>query len=108
LCTSSITGRQWPLDAAENIRCTSVIIGARCFLADLHPSPCGGFVIEANGRSIFHCGDSAYFPGFKEIGERHDVEIALLPIGATTASGREVHMIPEEAVQAFLELGAKN
>ena len=44
--------------------------GAR-FLADLHRG-FGGFVIEANGRSIFHCGDSAYFPGFKEIGERHD------------------------------------
>jgi len=46
--------------------------------------------------------------GFKEIGERHDVEIALLPIGAyDPPSGREVHMNPEEAVQAFLELRAK-
>jgi L-ascorbate metabolism protein UlaG (beta-lactamase superfamily) len=80
--------------------------GAR-FLADLHRG-FGGFVIQANGRSIFHCGDSAYFPGFKEIGERHDIEIALLPIGAyDPPSGREVHMNPEEAVQAFLELHAK-
>ena len=32
-----------------------------------------------------------------------------LPIGAYDApTGREVHMNPEEAVQAFLELGAKN
>ena len=66
----------------------------------------GGFVIEAHGRSIFHCGDSAYFPGFKEIGERFPIEIALLPIGAYDApSKREVHMNPEEAVRAFLELG---
>ena len=65
-------------------------------------------MIEVNGRSIFHCGDSAYFPGFKEIGERLDIEIALLPIGAyDPPSGREVHMNPEEAVQAFLELNAK-
>ena len=68
----------------------------------------GGFVLEANGRSIFHCGDSAYFPGFAEIGKRFDIEIALLPIGAYDApSRREVHMNPEEAVQAFLELGAE-
>ncbi len=68
----------------------------------------GGFVIEANGRSIFHCGDSAYFPGFKEIGGRYDIETALLPIGAyDPPSGREVHMNPEEAVQAFIELRAK-
>jgi len=95
-----------PLDALKISLTPCHHWGAR-FLADLHRG-FGGFVIEANGRSIFHCGDSAYFPGFKEIGERHDVEIALLPIGAyDPPSGREVHMNPEEAVQAFLELGAK-
>ncbi|HEY2799299.1 MAG TPA: MBL fold metallo-hydrolase [Chthoniobacterales bacterium] len=68
----------------------------------------GGFVIETNERSIFHCGDSAYFSGFEEIGKRFPIEIALLPIGAYDApSRREVHMNPEEAVRAFLELGAQ-
>ncbi len=68
----------------------------------------GGFHIEVEGRSIFHCGDSAYFEGFREIGKRYEIEIALLPIGAyDPPSGREVHMNPEEAVQAFKELGAK-
>jgi L-ascorbate metabolism protein UlaG (beta-lactamase superfamily) len=79
--------------------------GAR-LLADLHRG-FGGFVVKMDGRCIFHCGDSAYFDGFKEIGERHDIDIALLPIGAYDApTGREVHMNPEEAVQAFLELRA--
>ncbi len=68
----------------------------------------GGFVIEVGGRSIFHCGDTAYFEGFREIGERHPIDIALMPIGAyDPPSGREVHMNPEEAVRAFLDLGAK-
>jgi L-ascorbate metabolism protein UlaG (beta-lactamase superfamily) len=68
----------------------------------------GGFVIESAGRSIFHCGDSAYFSGFEEIGQRHPIEVALLPIGAYDApSKREVHMNPEEAVRAFLELRAR-
>jgi L-ascorbate metabolism protein UlaG (beta-lactamase superfamily) len=68
----------------------------------------GGYVIEVGGRSIFHCGDTAYFDGFREIGERHEIDLALLPIGAyDPPSGREVHMNPEEAVQAFLELRAK-
>jgi len=80
--------------------------GAR-FLADRHRG-FGGFIIEANGRTIFHCGDSAYFDGFQEIGERHQIEVALLPIGAyDPPSGREVHMNPEQAVQAFVELGAQ-
>ena len=68
----------------------------------------GGFVIEAGGRSIFHCGDTAYFDGFKEIGQRHAIDLALLPIGAyEPPSGRDVHMNPEEAIQAFVDLGAR-
>jgi L-ascorbate metabolism protein UlaG (beta-lactamase superfamily) len=80
--------------------------GAR-FLADRHRG-FGGFVIGTDSRSVFHCGDSAYFPGFKEIGERYKVEVALLPIGAYDPPlAREVHMNPEEAVRAFTELDAK-
>jgi len=68
----------------------------------------GGFIIEAGGRTIFHCGDTAYFDGFKEIGERFSIDVALMPIGAyDPPSGREVHMNPEEAVQAFLDLKAR-
>lgn len=79
--------------------------GAR-FLADLHRG-FGGFVLKMDGRTIFHCGDSAYFDGFKEIGDRYAIDIALLPIGGYDApTGREVHMNPEQAVQAFKELGA--
>jgi L-ascorbate metabolism protein UlaG (beta-lactamase superfamily) len=80
--------------------------GAR-FLADQHRG-FGGFVIRAGDRTVFHCGDTAYFPGFKEIGDRFKIDIALLPIGAYDPPlAREVHMNPEEAVQAFLELRAK-
>ncbi len=68
----------------------------------------GGFVLSAGERSVFHCGDTAYFEGFGEIGRRCPVEIALLPIGAyDTPSKRDVHMNPEEAIRAFGELGAR-
>jgi len=68
----------------------------------------GGYIIEIGGRTIYHCGDTAYFDGFKEIGRRFNIDLALLPIGAyDPPSGREVHMNPEEAVQAFLDLGAR-
>ena len=65
----------------------------------------GGYVVEFEGRQVYHCGDSAYFDGFKEIGDRLAPEISLMPIGAyDPPSGRDVHMGPEEAVRAFLEL----
>jgi L-ascorbate metabolism protein UlaG (beta-lactamase superfamily) len=68
----------------------------------------GGFIIQTGGRTIYHCGDTAYFPGFREIGRRFDIDVALLPIGAYDApSGREVHMNPEQALAAFVDLGAK-
>jgi L-ascorbate metabolism protein UlaG (beta-lactamase superfamily) len=68
----------------------------------------GGFIIEHEGRTIYHCGDTAYFDGFKEIGRRFGVDVALLPIGAyDPPSGREVHMNPDEAIRAFQDLGAK-
>lgn len=48
------------------------------------------------------------FDGFREIGLRHSIDVALMPIGAYDApSGREVHMNPEEALDAFAHLGAK-
>jgi len=68
----------------------------------------GGFILEHQGRCIYHAGDSAYFHGFKEIGRRVAPEIALLPIGAYHPdSFRKVHMGPDQAMKAFKDLRAK-
>jgi L-ascorbate metabolism protein UlaG (beta-lactamase superfamily) len=68
----------------------------------------GGFVLEYQGRTIYHAGDSAYFEGFKEIGSHLTPEIALLPIGAyRPESFRNVHMGPDEAMTVFKELKSK-
>ncbi len=67
----------------------------------------GGYLITCEDRTIFHCGDSSLFDGFREIGIRANIDVALLPIGAYEApSGRAVHMNPEEALEAFDMLGA--
>ena len=80
--------------------------GAR-MLHDMHREY-GGFHIQAGGVSLFHCGDSAYFDGFKKLGATHKTDVALMPIGAYGApSGRAVHMNPEEAVHAFIDMQAK-
>ncbi len=50
----------------------------------------------------------ADFDGFTEIGARLRPELALLPIGAYhPASFRNVHTSPEDALQAFVDLGAR-
>lgn len=68
----------------------------------------GGYILEVGGRVIYHCGDTAYFDGFREIGRRFPIDVALLPIGAyEPPSLRPVHMNPEEALEAFRDLGAR-
>ena len=80
--------------------------GARLF-KDTHRG-FGGYVIRGGGHSLYHSGDTAYFDGFTHIGKRLKPEVALLPIGAYRPdSYRGVHTCPEEALQAFLDLGAR-
>jgi L-ascorbate metabolism protein UlaG (beta-lactamase superfamily) len=68
----------------------------------------GGFVLEHQGRRIYHAGDSAYIHGFKELGRRMAPEIALLPIGAYhPETFRRVHMGPDQAIKAFKDLRAR-
>jgi L-ascorbate metabolism protein UlaG (beta-lactamase superfamily) len=80
--------------------------GAR-FFKDTHRG-FGGYVIHGGGHALYHSGDTAYFDGFAKIGSRLKPEVALLPIGAYRPdSYRGVHTCPEEALQAFLDLGAQ-
>lgn len=59
-------------------------------------------------RSVYFAGDSGYFSGFKEIGSRFDIDVALMPIGAYEPEwfmGPQ-HVTPEEALRAFQDTGA--
>src|SRR5215469_4083340 len=80
--------------------------GARMF-NDTHRGY-GGYVISTPQHSVYHSGDTAWFDGFTEIGQRLAPHVALLPIGAYFPdSYRTVHTSPEEAVRAFVETGAQ-
>ena len=80
--------------------------GAR-IVRDVHRGY-GGYVVRSGAQSIYHAGDTAYFDGFREIGERLKPQVALLPIGAYHPdSFRRVHTSPEDAVQGFLDVGAR-
>ncbi|MBT9330515.1 MBL fold metallo-hydrolase [Paracidobacterium acidisoli] len=79
--------------------------GARLF-RDTHRG-FGGYMLRAGGHSVYHSGDTGYFPGFREIGERLKPEVALLPIGAYKPdSFRRVHTSPSDALRGFIDLGA--
>ena len=69
------------------------------------------WLVRAQGVSLYFCGDSGYCPAFREIRERiGSPDIALMPIGAYEPRWfmKRAHMNPEEAVQAFVDLGARD
>jgi len=79
-------------------------------LFDENESLWGGYVIERDGLRVYHSGDTAWFDGFAEIGRRAGpIDAAMLPIGAYEPRWfmRTQHIDPEEAVRAFVELGAQ-
>ncbi|MFF9687606.1 MBL fold metallo-hydrolase [Streptomyces sp. NPDC014623] len=80
-------------------------------LLDTCRSLWGGWVIgDAEGRRIYFAGDTGYGHWFKEIGRRYPgLDLAMLPIGAYEPRWwlSDVHTDPEEAVQAYGELGAR-
>jgi len=66
------------------------------------------WVLEGTSEKVFFSGDTGYFDGFKEIGERlGPFDITLLECGAYNVNWPNVHMMPEETVQAHLDLGGK-
>jgi N-acyl-phosphatidylethanolamine-hydrolysing phospholipase D len=69
-----------------------------------------GFVVAGETRRFYHPGDTALFDGFAEIGRRlGPIDLACLPIGAYEPRSimGPIHLNPEEAVRAALELGAR-
>lgn len=72
----------------------------------------GGFMVEAAGKRVYFAGDTGYGTGniFKSIRARFGaVDLAILPIGAYDPRWfmAAQHCDPEEAIQIFDDIGAK-
>lgn len=102
-----------PLNLWEEVRLGGLRVHAvpSCHWGKRHPWDAaergyGGFIVESSGATVYFGGDTAYFDGFKEIGRRFRIDVALLPIGAYNPF-RHAHCNPEDAAQAFQDLGAR-
>jgi N-acyl-phosphatidylethanolamine-hydrolysing phospholipase D len=70
----------------------------------------GSYLIRgAGGQTIYLSGDTAYFSGFRELGNMYDIDLAIINVGAYEPRWfmKSRHINPAEAVQAFRELGAR-
>ncbi|MCS1351629.1 metal-dependent hydrolase [Mechercharimyces sp. CAU 1602] len=60
-----------------------------------------GILLTMDGKTVYHAGDTGLFQDMKLIGEREDIDLALLPIGDNFTMG------PEDALLAAHWVGAK-
>ncbi|MYM69286.1 hydrolase [Pseudoduganella sp. FT55W] len=77
-------------------------------LGDRNKTLWASFVIEDRDVRVFFSGDSGYFDGFKEIGRRYGpFDLTMVETGAYDPQWPDVHMQPEESLQAHIDLRGK-
>ena len=66
------------------------------------------WVIQGWDSKVFFSGDTGYFDGFKEIGEKFGpFDITLMETGAYNEHWTDIHMMPEQSLQAHIDLKGK-
>jgi L-ascorbate metabolism protein UlaG (beta-lactamase superfamily) len=97
----------WQQTAVQGVRL--VAVPAQHFsgrgLADGDRTLWASWVILAGDLRLFFSGDTGYHADFKTIGERYGpFDVTMLETGAYDAQWPEVHMQPEETLQAHRDL----
>jgi len=63
------------------------------------------WAIKSEEESVFYSGDGGYFDGFKVIGEQlGPFDLTFIETGAYNKTWENVHMLPEQSVQAHLDV----
>lgn len=69
----------------------------------------GSWVVKSSQLSLFFSGDSGYGKHYAEIAKRYGgFDIALMEDGQYNVRWDEIHMLPEQSVQAALDINAKH
>lgn len=77
-------------------------------LSDRNQTLWASWVILDKDLRIFFSGDSGYFDGFTRIGEQYGpFDLTLMETGAYDVNRPDVHMQPEETLQAHIDLRGK-
>ena len=105
---SRIIERDWHADARIGeltLVCTPARHFSGRFLSRNNTLWASWTIIGPHHRAFFG-GDSGYTRSYSDIGAQHGpFDLTVLPIGAYNKSWPDIHMNPEEAVQAHLDLG---
>jgi L-ascorbate metabolism protein UlaG (beta-lactamase superfamily) len=65
--------------------------------------------VKGTKHSVFHSGDTGPFAGFADIGSRHGpFDLTLMKIGAYGEGWPDIHVTPEQAVEAHVTLRGRS
>jgi len=68
----------------------------------------GSWIVKSKSLSAYFSGDGGYSETFKKLGEEYGpFDIAFIENGAYNVDWSNVHMYPDEAVQASIDLKAE-
>ena len=68
----------------------------------------GSWVVKADSGAVYFSGDGGYSPSFAEIGAQYGpFDMAFIEDGAYNQDWDQIHLYPEESVQAAIDLNAQ-
>ena len=74
-------------------------------ITDRNKTLWASWVIKTPFHKLFFSGDSGYFDGFKQIGEKYGpFDMTFIECGAYGEGWPKVHLFPEQTIQAHLDL----
>lgn len=100
----------WQSVAVDGVRLTAT--PAQHFsgrgLFDGNKTLWASWVIQSGGQRVFFSGDTGYFDGFKAIGDKFGpFDLTMMETGAYDPQWPDVHMLPEQTMQAHIDLRGK-
>jgi len=109
--SNKITELDW-WDSAVLDQINIVAAPARHFsgrgLTDRNKTQWASWIINGKYEKIYFSGDSGYGPHFKEIGEKFGpFDFAMMECGQYNEKWEAIHMMPEQTIQASMDVKAK-
>lgn len=99
--TTTVAGLQLVATPAQHFSGRGLTDGDRTLWAS--------WVLIADETRVFFSGDTGYFDGFKTIGERlGPFDLTLIETGAYNTDWPDVHMQPEQSLQAHIDLQGRH
>lgn len=103
------------LDWWQSIKCANlefILTPAQHFsgrkIIDYNNTLWGSWVVRDANNSIFFSGDSGYAKHFQAIGDKYGpFDLVFIENGQYDPAWRDVHMLPEDVIQAVVDLKAK-